>query len=205
MLYASCIALVQDDLKRLVAYSSIAHIGLMAAAIFTMNEVSVQGVMIQMFSHGINIIGMWIVIYLIETQTGIRKISQLGGLAQTAPVLAIMLVIIALANIALPLTNAFVGEFMMFSGLFKFNHWYAAAAGLSIILAAIYTLNMVKNVFYGNLNSVTAAFRDIRMHEKLVLAVIVVMIFFIGVYPAPLFDLVKVSTEVIMSRVAEGK
>ena len=205
MLYASCIALVQDDLKRLVAYSSIAHIGLMAAAIFTMNEVSVQGVMIQMFSHGINIIGMWIVIYLIETQTGIRKISQLGGLAQTAPVLAIMLVIIALANIALPLTNAFVGEFMMFSGLFQFNHWYAAAAGLSIILAAIYTLNMVKNVFYGNLNSVTAAFRDIRMHEKLVLAVIVVMIFFIGVYPAPLFDLVKVSTEVIMSRVAEGK
>ncbi len=205
MLYASCIAMVQDDLKRLVAYSSIAHIGLMAAAIFTMNEQSLQGVMVQMFNHGINIIGMWIVIYHIEKQTGIRKISQLGGLAQTAPVLAIMFVIIALANIALPLTNAFVGEFMMFSGLFKFNPWYAAAAGVSIILAAVYTLNMVKNVFYGNTNAVTSVFRDIRTHERVILAVIVVLIFLVGVYPAPMFDLVKVTTDVIISRVTPAQ
>ena len=201
MLYASCIAMVQDDLKRLVAYSSIAHIGLMAAAVFTMTETGMQGVMIQMFSHGINIIGMWIVVYLIEQQTGIRKISQLGGLAQQAPVLAIMLVVIALANIALPLTNAFVGEFLMFTSLFKFNPWYAGAAGISIILAAVYTLNMVKNVFYGNLNQVTSAFREIRFYEKFVLSVIVVMIFLVGIYPAPMFDLVKVSTDVIMSRI----
>ena len=201
MLYASCIAMVQDDLKRLVAYSSIAHIGLMAAAVFTMNEPGLQGVMIQMFSHGINIIGMWMVIYLIEKQTGIRKISQLGGLAQQAPVLAIMLVIIALANIALPLTNAFVGEFLMFTSLFKFNPWYAGAAGISIILAAVYTLNMVKNVFYGNINSVTSSFREIMVHERVILAVIVVMIFMVGIYPAPMFEMVKQSTEVIMSRI----
>ncbi len=202
MLYASCIAMVQDDLKRLIAYSSIAHIGLMAAAVFTMSEQGLQGVMIQMFNHGINIIGMWIVVYLIEKQTGIRKISQLGGLAQQAPVLAIMLVVIALANIALPLTNAFVGEFLMFSGLFKFSPWYAAAAGLSIILAAVYTLNMVKNVFYGNLNQITSSFREIRIHERVILSVVVVMIFLVGVYPAPMFDLVKVSTDVIMSRIS---
>jgi NADH-quinone oxidoreductase subunit M len=201
MLYASCIALVQDDLKRLVAYSSIAHIGLMAAAVFAMNEQGLQGVMIQMFSHGINIIGMWIVVYLIEKQTGVRKISQLGGLAQVAPVLAIMLVIIALANIALPLTNAFVGEFLMFSSLYKFNPWYAGAAGISIILAAVYTLNMVKNVFYGNLNQITSSFREIRIHERVILAVVVVMIFLVGVYPAPMFDMVKASTDVIMSRI----
>lgn len=200
MLYASCVALVQDDLKRLVAYSSIAHIGLMAAAIFSLNQVAVQGMMVQMFNHGINIIGMWIVVFLIEQQTGIRKISQLGGLAQQAPGLAILLVIVALANIALPLTNAFVGEFMMFAGLYKFNPWYAASAGLSIILAAVYTLNMIKNVFYGNLNTLTASFRDIVLKEKLVLGLIVVLIFFVGVYPAPMFDMIRQASDVLLSR-----
>lgn len=200
MLYASVVALVQDDLKRLVAYSSIAHIGLMAAAIFSLNNIAMEGMMIQMFNHGINIIGMWIVVYLIEQQTGIRKISQLGGLAQQAPALAIMLVIIALANIALPLTNAFVGEFMMFAGLYKFNAWYAAAAGVSIILAAVYTLNMIKNVFYGNLNTITSSFRDIVFGEKLVLALIVIVIFVIGVYPAPMFDMIRQASDVLLSR-----
>src|ERR1700712_3388546 len=105
MIYASLIAIKQDDLKRLVAYSSIAHIGLMCAAIFTTKQLALEGVMIQMFSHGINIIGMWIVVDLIEKQLGTRKISQLGGLAHNAPVLTILLVVIAFANIALPLTN----------------------------------------------------------------------------------------------------
>ncbi|MEO7522901.1 MAG: NADH-quinone oxidoreductase subunit M, partial [Ferruginibacter sp.] len=121
IIYASCIAIVQDNFKKMVAYSSIAHIGLMCAALFAMNEISVQGVMLQMFNHGINIIGLWIVVEMVERQTGVRNISQLGGIASKAPVLTIMLVIIALANIALPLTNAFPGEFLMFSGLYNFN------------------------------------------------------------------------------------
>jgi NADH-quinone oxidoreductase subunit M len=198
MIYASLIALKQDDLKRLVAYSSIAHIGLMSAAAFTTTESGVQGVMIQMFSHGINIIGLWIVIDLIEKQTGIRKISQLGGIAHKAPVLTIMLVIIALANIALPLTNAFVGEFMMFNGLFKFNVWYAAFAGLSIILAAVYTLNMVQKVFYGEVNAITATVKEIALNEKIILAVIVVAIFLAGLYPQPMFDLTKGAVKLIV-------
>jgi len=200
MLYASCVALVQDDLKRLVAYSSIAHIGLMAASVFTLNLLSLQGLLVQMFNHGINIIGLWIVVFLIEKQTGIRKISQLGGLAQKAPALAIMLVIIALANIALPLTNAFVGEFMMFAGLYKFSPWYAAAAGLSIILSAVYTLNMIKNVFYGNLNAVTQGFKEIVLHEGVILAMIVVLIFFVGVYPEPMFNMIRSASEMIIGK-----
>jgi NADH-quinone oxidoreductase subunit M len=200
MLYASCIAMVQDDLKRLIAYSSIAHIGLMAAAIFSVNQLAMEGVMIQMFNHGINIIGLWVVVYLIEQQTGIRKISELGGLAQKAPVLAVMLVVIALANIALPLTNAFVGEFMMFAGLYKFNAWYAAVAGLSIILSAVYTLNMIKNVFYGNVNTLTSNFREIMVHERVILASIVVLIFLVGVYPGPMFDMIRQTSDVILSR-----
>ena len=193
MIYASLIAIKQDDLKRLAAYSSIAHIGLMSAAIFSMQTVALEGVVIQMFAHGINIIGLWIVIDLIERQLGTRKISQLGGIAHKAPVLTILLVVIAFANIALPLTNAFVGEFMMFGGLFKFNIWYAAVAGLSIILAAVYTLNMVQKVFYGNTNALTESMKEISWNEKLVLMVIVVMIFLTGVFPQPIFELTKIS------------
>jgi NADH-quinone oxidoreductase subunit M len=200
IVYASIIAIRQDDLKRLVAYSSIAHIGLMAAALFTTKQIAIEGVMIQMFNHGINIIGLWIVIDLIERQLGVRKISQLGGLAHKAPVLTIMLVVIAFANIALPLTNAFVGEFMMFSGLFRFNIWYTAVAGISIILAAVYTLNMVKNVFYGESNALTVTVKDISLNEKIILSVVVVAIFLVGVYPQPFFDLTKSTVSLITTR-----
>jgi NADH-quinone oxidoreductase subunit M len=191
MIYASLIAIKQDDIKRLVAYSSIAHIGLMCAGIFTKTEVGLQGAMLQMFFHGINIIGLWIVVELVERKTGVRKISQLGGVAHKAPTLTIFLVVIALANIALPLTNAFVGEFMLFSGLFTFNVWYAAVAGLSIILAAVYTLNMVQKVFYGEKNNVTEVITDISLHEKIILSVVVVLIFMMGLYPQPMIDLTK--------------
>ena len=200
MIYASLIAIKQDDLKRFVAYSSIAHIGLMCAAIFTKTEIGLQGVMIQMFSHGINIIGMWIVVNLIEKQTGTRKISELGGIAHKAPALTIFLVVIALANIALPLTNAFVGEFMMFNGLFKFNFWYTVFAGLSIILAAVYTLNMVQKVFYGEVNPLTATMKEIALNEKIILALIVVTIFTLGVFPQPVIDLTKEAVTAIVTK-----
>lgn len=191
IIYASCIAMVQDNLKKLVAYSSIAHIGLMCAAIFAMNEISVQGVMMQMFSHGINIIGLWIVIDIIEKQTGVKHISQLGGIAQKAPALTIMLVIIALANIALPLTNAFVGEFMMFSGIWKYNIAMTVAAGLSVILSAVYTLNMIQKVFYGNTNTITENVKDITLNQKMGLGIIIVLIFVFGIYPQPMIDITK--------------
>jgi NADH-quinone oxidoreductase subunit M len=191
ILYASLIAMRQDDLKRLVAYSSIAHIGLMCAAIFSGQAEGMQGVMAQMFNHGINIIGLWIVIELIERQTGIRKMSQLGGLAKTAPSLAIFLVIIALANVALPLTNAFVGEFLMFSALFKYNIWMAVFAGLGIILAAVYTLNMIQRVFLGEPSTAAVSFKDIGLAEKTVLTIIVLFILVMGVYSAPMFELTK--------------
>ncbi|MBX2935092.1 MAG: NADH-quinone oxidoreductase subunit M [Ferruginibacter sp.] len=201
MLYASLIAIKQDDLKRFVAYSSIAHIGLMCAAIFTKSETSLQGVMVQMFNHGINIIGMWIVVDLLEKNAGTRKISELGGVAHKAPVLTIFLVIIALANIALPLTNAFVGEFMMFAGLFKFNMVFAAVALVCIILAAVYTLNMVQKVFYGEANTITEKMLDISFNQKLVLAVLVVFIFLFGVYPQPVFELTKETISALLVRI----
>jgi len=198
MIYASILAMQQDDLKRLIAYSSIAHIGLMSAALFVNNESGLQGAMIQFFSHGVNVLGMWIVVELIERQFGTRKISELGGLAQKAPTLTILLVIVALANVALPLTNAFIGEFLMFNGLFKFNVWYAAVGGLSIILSAVYTLKMIQKVFYGNENGVTAKAVDIAWFEKASLVVIVIAIFVMGVYPKPVFALVQDTVTVIL-------
>ena len=205
IIYASLIAIQQDDLKRLVAYSSIAHIGLMSAAIFSENINGMQGVMVQMFNHGINIIGLWIVVEIIERQFGTRKISELGGLAQKAPAMAIFFVIIALANIALPLTNAFVGEFMMFNGIFssavtKYHLWFTVLAGISIILAAVYTLNVIRKVFYGDSNTLTAAAQDIRLNEKLALGVIVALIFWLGVYPQPLLDLTKDISDSILHK-----
>ncbi len=205
MVYASLLAMQQDDLKRLIAYSSIAHMGLMCLAVFVASQAGIQGVMIQMFNHGINIIAMWIVVELIERQFGTRKMSELGGLAQKAPVLAILLVIVALANVALPLTNAFVGEFLMFSGVFvsnvsRYNYIFTAVGALSIILSAVYTLNMIQRVFYGNTNSLTAGARDIKMNEKLVLAVLVVVILAIGLYPKPVLEITQSTVDTIFSK-----
>lgn len=205
MVYASILAIQQDDMKRMIAYSSIAHIGLMCLAIFSTTQEGMQGVMIQMFNHGINIIGLWIVVEMIERQFKTRKLSELGGLAQKAPTLTIFLVIIALANIALPLTNAFIGEFLMFTGVFtsnvsKFNYIYTAVSGLTIILSAVYTLNMIQKIFFGNTNSVTAGAKDIVLNEKLVLGILVVMIVVIGVYPKPLLELTQPTVDAILNK-----
>ena len=201
IIYASCIAMMQDNIKKLIAYSSIAHIGLMCAAIFAMNQISMQGAMIQMFNHGINIIGMWIIVEVIERKTGVKKISELSGIAKTAPVLTILMIIIALANIALPLTNAFTGEFLMFSGIYNYNKWFAAFAGIGIILSAVYTLNMIQKVFYGTVNHLTAAITDISWYEKMVLYTIVIMIFFIGIFPQPMIDLTKDAVTYLLVRI----
>jgi NADH-quinone oxidoreductase subunit M len=206
MVYASLIAIQQDDIKRLIAYSSIAHIGLMAVAIFSENTMSIQGTMIQMFNHGINIIGLWIVVELIERQFGTRKMSELGGLAQKAPTMTILFVVIAFANIALPLTNAFVGEFLMFTGIYnsevtKYNVVLTVAAGICIILAAIYTLNMIRKTFYGEEVVLTAGTKDIGISEKLALGIIVVLIFWMGVYPQPMLDLTQPATDALMKKI----
>jgi NADH-quinone oxidoreductase subunit M len=205
MIYASFVAMQQDDLKRLIAYSSIAHMGLMGLAIFVTSPMGIQGVMIQMFNHGINIIGLWIVVELIERQFHTRKMSELGGLAQQSPSLAIMLVVVALANVALPLTNAFIGEFMMFNGVFgskasNYHYIFMVVGGISIILSAIYTLNMIQKVFFGNTNSLTANARDIRFNEKFVLAVLLIGIVVMGVYPKPMIEATKHAVDAIYSK-----
>ena len=205
LIYASLIAIRQDDIKRLIAYSSIAHIGLMCAAVFSENLFGIQGTMIQLFSHGINIIGLWILVEIIEKRYGTRKLSELGGLAAHAPAMAIFFVIIALANIALPLTNAFVGEFLMFNGLLqaesKYYMWFTVMAGMGIILSAVYTLNMIRKIFYGESKAVIPIRPDLRWNEQLVLGVIVILIFLMGIYPQPMLDLTDSVAQDIVNKV----
>jgi NADH-quinone oxidoreductase subunit M len=189
VLYASFIAIRQDDVKRLIAYSSIAHIGLMSAALFTFKSIGVQGVMIQLFSHGINVLGLWIIADIIEQQTGTRSMKALGGLAKKQPTLAILLVGFAFANIALPLTNAFVGEFLMFNAIFQFSPWMAAFAGVSVVLAAIYTLNMVQKIAYGEVSAATNTMPAPNKNAQGVLIVLLVLVFITGVYPQLLFNI----------------
>ncbi|HEX3768083.1 MAG TPA: proton-conducting transporter membrane subunit, partial [Puia sp.] len=153
----------------------------------------------------INIIGLWIVVFLIEKQFGTRKISELGGLASRAPVLTLLLVIITLANIALPLTNGFIGEFLMFSGVYSsrvttYNVVFTATAAITVILSAVYMLNMVQRVFYGSTNTLTAQAVDIRPGEKMILAFIVILILIVGVYPEPLFRLTQDSVNALLSK-----
>jgi NADH-quinone oxidoreductase subunit M len=200
ILYASFIAIRQDDIKRLIAYSSIAHIGLMNAAIFTGTGMAIQGALIQLFSHGINVLGLWIIADILEKQTGTRSMQQMGGLAKKQPTLAILLVGFALANIAMPLTNAFVGEFLMFNGLFILNPWIAAFAGISIILAAIYTLNMVQKVAYGEISEKINAMPAPNKAAQAVLIILLIIVFVTGVYPEPLFTLTADTLEQLLAK-----
>lgn len=199
IIYASCIAIVQQDIKRLIAYSSIAHIGLMCASIFAHNEQSLQGLQVQMFNHGINIIGLWIIVEIIQQRLNIKNMEEMGGIAQYAPRMAIFLVIIALANIALPLTNGFVGEFLMFSGLFQYNIWVMAVAGLGVILAAVYTLNMIQKVIFGQSNTLTSTVTDLQNTEVLALSLIVIVILFLGFYPKPMLELASSTTSLLVN------
>jgi NADH-quinone oxidoreductase subunit M len=189
IVYASLIAFNQKDGKRLVAYSSIAHVGLIAAGIFAWTTQGVQGAMIQMLSHGINVVGMFFIWDIISRRLNTRDISQMGGIAKVAPNFSIAFLIIVLGTVALPLTNGFVGEFLLLKGVFNYNIWFAAVAGLTIIFGAVYMLRMYKNVMQGETNALTALFADVHGSEKLVLVIICVLIIGIGVYPQPILHI----------------
>jgi NADH-quinone oxidoreductase subunit M len=194
--------MVQSNIKKLVAYSSIAHIGLMCAALFSFNDIGIIGAGVQMFSHGINIIGMWILVYFIETKFKTKDMNQMGGMAALNPTFAIFLVVITLANVALPLTNGFIGEFMMFNGIFNakylngntYNVLFTVLAGLGIILGAVYSLGMVQKVAFGDVkdNSLTKENTKFTNFEFVALCIVTILVIIFGFYPQPIIDLVKI-------------
>lgn len=201
VVYASCLAIVQTDIKRLIAYSSIAHMGLMCAAAFSNTNIGIHGILVQMFNHGINITGMWVIVSMIENRWGTRDMTKMGGMASSAPKMAIALVIISFANIALPLTNGFVGEFMLFNGVFQgrsvYHITFMVVAGLGVILGAVYTLNMVQKTAFGNKTAMVIT-QDLGANEYVGLAIIISIILFLGVYPQPLLDLTAAASGMIV-------
>ncbi|HXP52966.1 MAG TPA: NADH-quinone oxidoreductase subunit M, partial [Bacteroidia bacterium] len=140
VIYASIIAITRSDIKRLIAYSSIAHVGLIAAGVFAGNAIGVQGGIIQMLSHGINVVGLFFIVDIIQRRTNTRKIGSLGGIRQQAPFFATAFIILTLGAVALPLTDGFVGEFLLINGIYIYKPAMAAVAGFTIILGAVYML-----------------------------------------------------------------
>ena len=189
IIYASCIAIVQKDFKRLIAYSSIAHVGLIAAGIFTLNITGVQGAMIQMISHGIVVVSMFFIIDIIQDRTKTTSLAELGGIRNAAPLLTTVFVITLLGSVALPLTSGFIGEFLLINSIFQYNMWFGAVAGLTIILGAVYMLRTFQKSMSGEVNARTASFIDLKWNEKAVLYPLVVLIILIGVYPAPILQI----------------
>ncbi|MFF5382096.1 complex I subunit 4 family protein [Pedobacter suwonensis] len=201
IVYASLIAFTQKDAKRLVAYSSIAHVGLISAGIFAFNQQGMQGAMVQMLSHGINVVGLFFVLDIIFSRVKTNKIEELGGIAKVAPQLAITFLIIVLGTVALPGTNGFIGEFLLLMGVYNYGIWAAAIAGLTIIFGAVYMLRMYQNVMLGQTNSLTITFTDIKGTEKLVLYTICALIIVLGVYPKPVLHLTEASVQHLLEQV----
>ncbi|HLP52996.1 MAG TPA: NADH-quinone oxidoreductase subunit M [Chitinophagales bacterium] len=199
VIYGSVIAIKQDDLKKLLAYSSFAHVGLITAGIFTLTREGFQGAAVQMFAHGFNVVGLFFAAEIILRRTGTLSISQLGGIRNVAPKFAACFVIVVLASVALPTTNAFIGEFLLLFGVYEYNTWLAVIAGLTIILGAVYMLRMYQNVMLGETNALTAGFADLNWQEMLVFILIIIGIFQVGLYPKQLMDMMQPSLDFILN------
>jgi NADH-quinone oxidoreductase subunit M len=183
IIYGSIIAIQQRDMKRLIAYSSFAHVGLMSAGVFSTSANGLQGAMVQMLAHGINVVGMFYIVDLIQSRTKTRYLDQLGGISQSSPQFSIYFMILLLGSVALPLTNGFPGEFLLLSGVFNYNGWLGAIAGLTIILGSVYMLRLYQKSMFGPKSNWVEGFKDLSMHERMVLLPLVIMVFWIGIFP----------------------
>ncbi|AQG81358.1 complex I subunit 4 family protein [Spirosoma montaniterrae] len=183
IVYGSIIAIRQRDMKRLIAYSSFSHVGLMAAGVFSQTETGMQGALIQMLAHGVNVVGMFFVADAIFARTQTHQLDQLGGITKTTPKLTVFFMIMLLGSVALPLTNGFVGEFLLLHGVYTYNHYIGLAAGFTIIFGAVYMLRMFQKSMFGTPSSRTTNFADLTLSESLVFVPLVVMVFWMGIYP----------------------
>lgn len=200
ILYSSAMAIAQKDFKRLIAYSSIAHVGLIAAGIFSFNMMALQGSVFQMISHGVNAVGLFFIADILQHRYKDKSMSELGGIAHSSTPFAVGFMIILLGSIALPLTNGFVGEFMLLSGLYNYGPWVAAFAGITVILGAVYMLRAYQKIMLGNVTEASSAFTPISANEKILIIIIAVLVIAGGIYPKPLLDIAGPSLELILAK-----
>jgi NADH-quinone oxidoreductase subunit M len=196
VIYGSIVALRQKDLKKLLAYSSLAHVGLIAAGSYTLTLDGLRGAVLQMIAHGFVVVGLFFAAEVIFRRYETREIEEMGGIRTQSPKFTSMFLILVLASVALPSTFNFVGEFTVLYSLSQINIWFAILGGTTIILGAYYMLRMFQHVMLGETNSKT--FADVTLNEGVSFAVIIAVLLFFGFYPKPITDLITPSLETIL-------
>jgi NADH-quinone oxidoreductase subunit M len=206
VIYVGLVALVQKDMKKLVAYSSIAHMGFVTLGFFIFNAIGVQGAIVQMISHGFISGAMFLCIGVLYDQAHSRQIADYGGVVNKMPKFAALFVFFSMANCGLPATSGFVGEFMVILGAVQYNFWIGLLAATALIFGAAYSLWMAKRVIFGKVtNHHVAALVDVNGREFFMLGVLAIAVLYMGLYPAPFTDTMQTSVADLLTHVAKSK
>jgi len=206
VVYIGLVALVQTDLKKLIAYSSISHMGFVTLGLFVFNAWGVEGALVQMISHGFVSAALFLCVGVLYDRMHTRMIADYGGVVNTMPRFASLLMLFAMANCGLPATSGFVGEFMVIMGAMQANFWIAFAAATTLVFGAAYTLWMVKRVVFGAVaNEHVAALRDLEPRELVVLGLLAAAVLAMGIYPLPITEVMHASVEELLRHVAQPK
>ncbi|WP_454763454.1 NADH-quinone oxidoreductase subunit M [Cupriavidus campinensis] len=206
VIYIGLVALVQADMKKLVAYSSIAHMGFVTLGFFIFNEIGVEGGIVQMVSHGFVSGAMFLCIGVLYDRVHSRQIADYGGVVNTMPKFAALSVFFAMANCGLPATSGFVGEFMVILGAVKYNFWIGLLAATALIFGAAYSLWMVKRVIFGDaVHQHVRELLDLNKREFFMLGLLAIMTLYMGLYPKPFTDVMHASVVNLLSHVAQSK
>jgi NADH-quinone oxidoreductase subunit M len=206
VVYIGLVALVQTDMKKLIAYSSISHMGFVTLGLFIFNVQGIEGAVIQMISHGFISGALFLCVGVLYDRMHSRQIGDYGGVVNTMPVFAAFFMLFAMANAGLPGTSGFVGEFTVILGAMKANFWYAFAAATTLIFGAAYTLWMYKRVIFGAVaNAHVAELKDINLREFLVLGLLAAAVLFMGVWPEPFAELMHTSVNDLLAHVMHRK
>jgi NADH-quinone oxidoreductase subunit M len=205
ILYGAIAATMQKDLKRLVAYSSVAHLGFIVLGTFAMTTQAITGGVMQMVNHGVSTGALFLLVGMIYERRHTRQISELGGIQAVAPIFAGFFMIVMLSSIGLPGLNGFVGEFLVLIGAFETARWWVVVATVGVILAALYLLWAYQRVFHGEPNDDNKSFPEITLREGLLLSVFVAAIVFAGVYPKPMLDRIEPSVKALIEHVEASK
>jgi NADH-quinone oxidoreductase subunit M len=195
VLYGALIAIRQNDMKRIIAFSSLSHVGLIAAGMATLSSTGLKGSMVQLFSHGVNVIGLFIAVDIIQKRFSTRDLQSLGGIAKLTPAFSVLFLVLVLASTAVPFSNGFPGELLLLKAVFTKNITLGILSGLTIILCAVYMLRMYQFSMFGQAGSGVNTFENLKWYEFSSLAILAVLVLFFGLHPQTLIDISGPSIE----------